>query len=176
MDEYEKRQFVEDVMHKLMEHHEKTHTLDLADERLLGTRIRIVSDDGRWLEIELLDSKAGKVRLTSGEMFAMKGGTFRANDSHQDQPVEGRIVGSLKNVGPLPSHDGDMQILDGIRLNPSVTLATGEILPLTVKHWHVLIYEVGNELRVLNGACAVTMTLASGKVLDGIHDRCEFVV
>lgn len=166
MDDYEKSQFLEDVMHKLKEQHETAHVLDLSDERLTGTSIRIASDDGNWLEIELLDSKTGRVRLTSGEMFAMKGGTLRANDPHQEQPVEGHIVGSLKQAGPLPSHDGDVPILDGIRLNPSIQLATDDILPLTVRHWHVLVYKVGDERRVLNGACAVTIALASGKTFD----------
>jgi hypothetical protein len=99
-------------------------------------------------------------------MFAMRGGTLRANEAHQDQAVEGQIIGSLKNTGPLPSHDGSFQVLDGIRLNPSIQLAADDILPLIVKHWHVLVYEVGNERRVLNGACAVTITLPSGKVFD----------
>lgn len=165
MDDYEKRQFLEDVMHKVKEHHENAHVLDLADQRLIGTKMRIASDDGNWVEIELLD-KAGRVRLRSDEMLATKGNTLRANDLHQDQPVEGQIVGSLKVAGPLPSHDGNVEILDGIRLNPSFSPPMDNILPLTVKHWHVLLYEVDGERRVLNGASAVTITLASGKTFD----------
>lgn len=168
MDEYEKRQMVGDIIQRLNEHHENAHLLDLTDETNLppGTRIRVASDDGNWIIAKIVENSTGKVLLTSGEVFAIEARAITPRKAIEDVPVEARIIGSLVNCGPLPSRSGDLQVIDGTRLNPSIAIQPHEILPLQIKHWHVLLYEVDGERRVLNGACAVEITLLSGTTFD----------
>jgi hypothetical protein len=168
MDEYEKRQMVEDIIQRLNEHHENAHLLDLTDDTNLppGTRIRVASDDGNWIIVRIVENSTGKVLLTSGEVFAVEAGRISANKAIENAPVEARVIGSLVNGGPLPSRYGDLQVVEGTRLNPAISIQPHEILPLQIKHWHVLLYEVNGERRVLNGACAVEITLPSGTTFD----------
>jgi hypothetical protein len=156
MDDEEMRQHVEDYLEQAREHHESAHVLDLTDEAHLppGTPIRIASDDGHWLRIEIVENSTGRVRLTSGEFTT---------------PVDARIMGSMNVSGPLPHSCTDASgrtttVLDGNRL--MVPLDVNEVLPLQVRHWHVLFYEVAGAVHVLNGACAVWIILPSGQQFD----------
>lgn len=157
MDDDDKRQIVNDAIAATLTKHFASHDLNLADPIGLpsGTKVRVASDDGSWVEFEIVDGTTGAVLLTNSE---------------HNIPVEGRVIGSLARPGPIPSQIDDQRVLHGDRLDEAFPVPADDVMPLRVMNWHVFFYEVDGKTFVVNGAAAIDLTLPSGTKYAPWHD------